>query len=306
MPTVTQCRLISEEFGLELKGQNSNTLVWRVHVDGHMSSAEALQKAIFATPDPVLSVGTYIGNGCFVLRVSMRYEHVNNCKIFTATAECGPWPSDQGSPDGVGTTDGVFNHPLARKVVWAAERVAEQVPVYKDHTGAALVNSAGQDFEETPTKDRYYTVYVAQKNFATLEEIVEINDTFDDTCSSDTVLGRPAQTMRFIGCEISQPIIEAGITYYQGTFRLAYKKEGWKTPLWNRGWAYWDRPKTNAGARLVSKDGNGQPLAAPVRLALDGTLLAQNQADTATEYLLYKPVAYASLVADPTFIPPGP
>lgn len=299
---VTSSKLIGDEFTLALKGQNTAQLTWRVHSDDYMNSAQMLSEALTASPDPVLATGTYIGNGCFVLNLSAKLEHQQNAKQWVVTADCGPWPSDQGSPDGGVATEGIVNHPLARKVVWWAERMTEQEPVEKDYNGLLIVNSAGKTFDEPLMRDRYLTVFVGQKNFATLSAVLDLNDQYDNTVNSDTTLGRPSYTMRYLGAEISQPQYENNIEFYTATFRIAYRKEQWYVPLVNRGWGYYLTPKTEANARYIDAvDGQGQPVSEPVLLKADGTLLPKDGTPTTNSWLVYTPVSYASLIADPVY-----
>lgn len=303
MPEVISSKLISEDFTAELKGQNSGSLSWRVQADGNLRAPEALFKSYSATPDPVLPIGTYVGNGLFVLRNPIRRLKDDNAVMWIVNAECGPWPSEQGDPTGGGTvTEGIYNHPLKRKMVWSAERIVEQEHVENDYNGVPIVNSANRKYDEALWRDRFITVFVGQKNFATLDSVIALNDTYDNTVNRDVTLGRPIDTLRYLGAEISQPQYENGVTFYTATIRLAYKKESWYRYLINRGWGYYDRPKTSSDARYINAgDGVDQPIHEPVLLATDGTKLSENATPTSQGWMIYTRTSYASLVADPVY-----
>jgi hypothetical protein len=302
MPSVIECKQIDQEFTSDLKGKNSASITWRIHTDGRMNAWDALQQALTSTDDPVLPVGAYISNGCYVLRTPIKLEHKGNKTVWIATAECGPWPSDTGTtPGDTAPIDGIYNHPLYRKVIWWGERMTEQEAVERDYQDIPILNSADKPYDVPVFRERYMTVLVAQKNFASYEDIVDLNDDFDNTCNSDTFRGRDPRTVRFLGADISQPQYENGIEFYTATMRFGVKKEQWYIPLVNRGWGFYNMPKSNPTAKYITGgDDISQPISEPVLLDLDGMKVTDAASASQTLWLIYTPVSYATIAADPT------
>lgn len=308
MPSILDCRIVSEEFVAELKGKNSARITWRVRTDGRMPAADVLYQALTAADEPVLSVGTYIGNGVYVLQTPIRLEHPGNKTQWTVTAECGPWPTtDAGAPgDGIDPNTGQVN-PLQRRVIWSIERYTEQEAVEVDTSGNPIVNAAGKPFDIPYFRERHYPVLVAVKNFATLDEIIAINEAYENHLNSIPFKGYGKWFVKFTGAEASQAQYENGITFYTATMRFPVRKTGefpdygWQPEILNRGYQYFDIDKSLPNAKLKTVgDGLNQPASEPANLALDGTLLPVDGVPTKILFEAYNDTdQFAVITADP-------
>lgn len=298
MASVLTSRLISEQYTADLQGNNTAAFAYRVQADGRISANTMLDEAYTAGPDAVPRRGVYAGEGMYVLRVSARPEHAGNKLIWLVDVECGKWPSDSKTQpqDAAQDENGVFNNPLRRKCIWSAERHPEVSEVTKDIRGQAIVNSAGQSFDTPIVIERNLPVIVCQKNFATLDDIFEIQ-AHENKTNSKRFRGWGIDRVLFKGAEASQLQIENGIEYYTATMRFWVRPdESWQPTRLNVGWAYLDKPN---GVLVPATNGDGSQATEPVLLAADGTKLAAGQPPTFRTFDVYFSTDFDDFTDDP-------
>ena len=296
MPNVTESRLIAHDFTADLQGNNTGSLTWRVHTDGFMNPSDVLYSSYTSAPDPVPRRGTYVGEGMYVLSTTVRMEHQLNKLIWVLTTQTGKLPSDTNENDAQEDENGVFNNPLRRRCVWWMERSPEVEERDTDALGKPFLNSAGQPFDTKIVIERHQPVIVCQKNFATLDEILKINDENENKINRSTFRSYSRYRVLFKGAEASQPQYQNGIEYYTATMRFHTSPRSWQPKLLNRGWAYKDKPN---GVLIPATNADGSLAIEPVLLAADGTKLPDGAEPTYSEFNLYLTEDFNSFTGDP-------
>lgn len=133
-----------------------------------------------------------------------------------------------------------------------------------------IVDGAGQTFDEDLQDIKRRIFLVAQKPFATVDDILTLHRTFEGTYNDDTTVGAipstfygyPARQARYAGVNSSRQMIMNNIRYYLGTIRVEVSDETFDHRPPNRGWQY----RTTAGVEeLITWNGN-----APINLSRDG------------------------------------
>lgn len=288
MASVSSCRLISRETEIGIGGDSNQTLVYRVVTDGPMSHLDIYAQAVTATPHPLPQLYSAIEVG-YVLRVRVFQQSQHNWTKYNIHVTIGK-PS--GSSTGGSVPSPSYTAPLSREPVMWIERGSESLPVTKDRNGAAIVNSAGQPFDEPVFRERPTSVFVVRRYFDSLVDIDKLNAYYDDTVSSEALLGRAAGELRYQGTETGEPAIENGVPYWIGLTKVAARKGGWKVELLDRGW----KVKDNDGDLVNAVDDNKLPVTEPVLLD-NGKRLAEGAAGKFLPFDIYPVKAYAPLFA---------
>jgi hypothetical protein len=193
--------------------------------------------------------------------------------------------------------------PLSRPVIYDIDWIEEQVPLEQariveglPHIGRAagslgpVCNSCGIEFTEAALKTIYYPILIAQKNYATLDEIVALNLAYQGTTNSDTFFDASARKAKYLMTASGGQQQQMGQTFYPGTTRVWFKQPTWDRQILNNGWGHFK--KTGTGAYMSDDlthakwfknkvhddpdaDETADPKAdasEPMNLALDGTL----------------------------------
>lgn len=144
-----------------------------------------------------------------------------------------------------------------------------------------VVNSYGREFDEPLTDVRREAVLNITRNYATLDQIINIQETYAGTTNSDTFKGASARRCKFLAIESGGIQTSNGIDFYRGTSRI---KVGNTTDreLLNTGWEYLD-----ADGDVVEHEG-----AEPVFLTLAGR---KSDEPVNVTYRHLEAVAYAPL-----------
>jgi hypothetical protein len=160
-------------------------------------------------------------------------------------------PLKPGEPN----TDGVNDDPLLYPPTYWLEFIEFEEPITQARnveeigndtkkgkrealTLGPVVNGALQEFEEPLMKTTRQTVLCMQRNYPSLDEILDIDDRFSDTCNSDAVYGREARQLEYIGIESGGVQTSNEIDYYSGVVRVKVTKSTDREIL-NLGWRYW-------------------------------------------------------------------
>ena len=281
---VIECKLHSRKSAFNYKGENLKTLIYLIDTDVPTSEAAVYAGALASSPHAMPALYAYLGDGCYVLDIELSERSPANYTRWMATVTAQPLPQGESPGDG---DPGVIGDPLKRRVVYWIERAAETEILEKDRNGLGIFNSAGRQFDEPPTWERHYPIIVARRNFATWEEIADLNATFENAVNGDVFKGRPVETVKYLGGETGPPEYENNIEYYACEFRFQQRPSQWKLEILSRGWEYWTLPPGPGGRRLVTaRDDEGQLVTEPVLLAADGTKLPEGAAGI---FLTYKP-----------------
>lgn len=285
--SVISCRLFSRETELAIGSENTQSLIYRIATDGPMSQLDIYDQARTASPHPLPSLYAAIEIG-YVLRIRITAQSQHNWTKYLAHVTIGQPAGQQG---GSVPTPG-YTAPLNRDPVMWIERGSESVPVTKDKDGKAIVNSAGQPFDEPIFRDRPTNVFVVRRYFNSLVAIDTLNSHYDNTTNSDPILSRAIGELRYLGTETGEPVIEEGAAWWIGLTKVAARKGGWKAKILDRGW----KVKTVDGTGVINAtDANGMQVTEPELLDGAGYYLGNIADPVFLEFALDDNKAYSPL-----------
>ena len=179
-------------------------------------------------------------------------------------------------------------NPLLRPTSWWWDREVYTENLTKDKDGKPLLNTANQPFDETIEQEATRGVLVAEKNVATLNQVIATNYTFENSVNQTTWNYSNAQTgdsfsapPRSVLCREAssgQVIVEGAYRYYRLTMRFAIQQAAtasdplggtWDRFLLNTGFKAKDPNNLNAPAQPVLR--KGKQVSEPVLLKQDGS-----------------------------------
>ncbi len=153
-----------------------------------------------------------------------------------------------------------------------------------------IVNAAGKRPDEPIVVTERLPVLVIRKNYATLAAIEGLNNTYFQTTNSDIVGGvYPVRSLRYLLTTSLGGAKENGTTYYAGETEILVEGNTDLT-IDNVGYEYWS---TGDSDWKRAKDAEGNFMAEPINLKLDGDLGGDNT--TTITYRHLSAVAYSSL-----------
>lgn len=193
--------------------------------------------------------------------------------------------------------------PLDRraKITWST--TIYQVRIEEDVNGHAILNSAGERFPDPPEKDASHWTATVVKNVSAVPAwILDYNDcpVNDDEFDIGGVTVQ-AGCARLYELRISDLQEENGIEYYQLSFTLEFRKEGWTARYLNQGFKEIvdiDSTPTLVIATVWNEDDREyQRASSPVLLDADGYQIENPEPSDATfeEYTIYEEVDFSVL-----------
>lgn len=188
----------------------------------------------FIGPDPLPLIGaTYsVGNDTDTFSVCQNLAAVNvpgRVREWTVTATFKPLEPNQEQQDVVST------NPITRPIKYRLEHESWTRVTEKDKDGVALKNSANVPFDTGVELEDSYVVLVAEKNFATLQQIIDLNVQFALKVNNAVFKGGAVRSWlcRPITCSDLQN--ENGVAYYTATFHIVHKPDLWDIQVVDRG-----------------------------------------------------------------------
>lgn len=290
MPAVVSSKLTRDMSGsISIGNEQSHKLRYQVWTDGPMWGPAVIIGAYTATPDPLPTlyqqwVPGGLSTGAYVLSIAYSADDDNHNR-WLMDVELGKLPPGKSAADAV-------QNPLNRPPRYRIEYMEEQIVIEKDREGKPITNSVG-DPPDTALEDvDAYPVLVVDKNFATLQEIVDLGNQYHRSVNSDSFYGASARKVRFMPLQASDIQNENGIEFYTATMRFAFNPRTWDREYLNRGWRY--RKAAGGPLQLAMDDKTNLPVTSPVKLKLDGTLAADGQETYITRQTL-EPKAYGAI-----------
>lgn len=297
-----------DDWGSLRQGNYTHGARYDVETNDHTDAAVAvIVQSQSALPDPVPAyMSTFALNGsadasAYCKSIVAR-RHASKRTKWTVEVEWSVLEGDDPANDVTSQDD-----PLTVPVKYWLEREEFQEPLTEAWNETALPgigrsidtlgpiqNAAGQEPSSAYMRTVRVPVLVAQKNYATLQELITLNRNFDDAISSDVFYGAPAGEAIYRGTEISQPQYAGGTQYYVGTTRVAFREGGWSLPLVNRGWKFLSGGQLQE-ATTKDADGNQVPVSEPINLELDGSRTPDGQVGTTILYRVNRKVAFSGL-----------
>lgn len=298
MSIIKSCTFKTETLHLGMPGEHTITQVYQVETTARAAASAVALEVFDATPDPVPRMLSPMAYDTYVTGIDVAPISDTNATTFRVTLNAGKLPDGQ-DPNTPAGDNGVIN-PLLAKTVFYAESLTVSELITRDRDGKPLVNSAGLEFDEALVEDDEIPVIVFEKNYASYQEIMAVNEAYRRTHNGKPFMGFPSETCKFLSMQASRPQYFNGLVYFTGVGRIAVRKEGWIRYLVDQGSQYWDKPKTEAGARLINAvDENGQLANGNVLLKSDGTRLPQGEIGHGIGFYILKNADYDALVANP-------
>lgn len=290
-------------------------------------SAVALGLPLFGDPHPEDA-------GCLCLEL-VPTQNSDSPKLWTVRAAYssdidypnGQQPNETGGGGGGGGGGGLEpnpadlpENPLARPPVWKGSFQSTQEPAVKaifegqyqgdetaenspgdsaspDSNRVAITNSAGQPFDPPVMVDRSHPIVSVTVNLASilLPNLAKLQDAVNST----TWKTLPARQARCVGIEYEQKF-ENGVSYWQVTYHLALKADGWDFRLRDMGYmerVYADETGGGAMKLRAIKTGDGTPVPNPVELDGNGSPLLVDQEPWTRRYRVYREVDFNTYIA---------
>ena len=193
------------------------------------------------------------------------------------------------------TPDDEYQDRFNRPIRYWIESVNYTDIVEVDQAGDPIVNSANQAFDEPLTEERSRIVLCAEKPFATLQEIIDLNLSHAMSVNTDTFYGATARQCLCRPILCSQLMTENDISFYLGTFRIEFNEDTWDRKVVDRGFLTIDGDceSTADHANAIDKDGNFT--AEPVLLDSDGTALGPCETGTPLVFETIRQTAFSEL-----------
>ena len=168
-------------------------------------------------------------------------------------------------------------------------------------TEGPIVNAAGKRPDEPVVDTDRNAVLTIQRNYSTLSQIVALNQKstaatspgFKGTTNSDTPDGFGARTLKYLLTDSQGLQTENDIVFWTGITRIEVK-DTTDLILDNVGYEYWDDTR-NESDWVRAKDGDGELVADPINLKLDGDKGGDTSTTITWRHLTDK--AYASLLS---------
>lgn len=301
-----ECNLIGVSGNESMDSQDSVTLTYQAFYDGTIPSNfyTALARAraaglparrtIYSSPSAILVASRFSASLAF---------NQSERRVVQWTVEFTPPPVSEGQ----NPTVSQIENPLARPPVFNVEymdieRVLEKAKnveelSHGDGKGGnraagvegPIVNAAGKRPDEPIVVTKRHEVLIIKKNFATLAEIVNLNRDYAGTTNSGTVQGYSARQLEYQLTESEGQRYENGIEFWPGITTIL-AKDTTDLQLDNVGYDYWDTDK-NDWVRV--KDAEGNDVAEPINLKLDGGKGGDNTTTITYRYL--EPKSYGPL-----------
>ena len=269
--SVTESKMIAVRGTFTEGGSQDFTIKYRVHTDTLQSPIQTWVDGLTASPNPLPNINdAFPGSArAFCKSVSIDPEQDARKTTWIVTASFGKLQEDQ---DNTQEDPNLPDNPLDRNTVWRVDWETIQELVTEDKDGEAIVNSAGQPFNEALFEDRRLPVMVGRKNYATESEIMEIGTEYDRSVNSAVYREQAVRTVKFDGVACSDPQWENGVKYYEAVYRFTVRTETWDRKILDRGIAYLD------GGELKNvRDDDGQIVGDPFLLDGSGGKLPQGQ-----------------------------
>lgn len=177
-------------------------------------------------------------------------------------------------------------NPLAEPVRISGSQSARQVEVEFDRNGDAILNTAGDPFQEILFAEDFDDTLQLTFNSATVP--FAASQAAKRTVNSTPILGLPAGTVRYAGMSFSPEEHDVIGLFYSITIGLALADD-WKKRLLNQGF----REKVNGELKVIEVD--GKPITTPALLDNAGEKLSSSGTPVTLEKDIYGQANYVAL-----------
>ena len=177
------------------------------------------------------------------------------------------------------TVDDSASDPFNRPTRYWIEPVNYTHTVDTDNTGKPIKNTANKPYDEPQVMEATRMVLVAEKPYATLQEIIDLNIAHAMSVNDAAFKGASARQALCRSILSSQLMKENDVEFYLATFRIEFNEDTWDVEIVNRGYTYID----GAGEEAVVVI-NGERPSEPVLLEADGSITPQGSVGTTSTF----------------------
>ena len=263
------------------------------------NSLQAINLAHTTGPDPVPVVGSQLADRFIFVQTINADQTEERRDSFKITVNFGP------PEPGEDEDQQMQPNPLARPAVYDIQYIESEKVVHKARnrveltdgftravgTLGPIVNAAYRRPDEPIVDTERNTVFVIERNYATLGEIAALNEDYQRTCNNDTctIGGRTIgpNRLKYLVTRSLGKQQEGDVEYYRGATEIELKRTT-DLVIDNVGYDYWDPVKSDY---FRAQDADGNDTADPVNLDLSGELLSTGT--TQLTYYHLEEVAYA-------------
>lgn len=240
------------------KFKRSYSITWQVVTTTGNDGPATVLTAVRAAVLNYYSYGSEADLGAFLKSMSCSLKDQQN--DFTVWIVTGEYSSDKDKRDSSTTAT---ENPLARHwdVSWSTETY--QRVATKDIDGDPIQNTADEDFVDPAEVERSRLQLTVRRNEAYFDAAKML--TYVDTVNKRKFYGSEPQTAKIKSISASEKVEnteEGQFRYYEVTYVIQFRQEGWLLSLLNQGL----RKKISDGVYVKMKDESGQPLTKPVLL----------------------------------------
>jgi hypothetical protein len=236
---------------------------------------------------------------------------------------------DYGPADGFNPGRLTEPNPTSWPTEYWLEWTEEQVPVKDVRNVSALpganrdadtvgpiINGAGEEPVDPVFKLVRYPILCCQKAYATLNEIVALNTTYQDTTNNASFFGAPQRTAKYLSTQSGRITRTQGYSVYLAVTKIWFKDLTWDLKILNVGFNHLvadpsggykldgkGKPQRfRCTVRSVEIDDSGNPTVGgwvassePLKLATNGVLADQDAAATYISFRDLTEVDYAGI-----------
>lgn len=261
---------------------------WSVLLDG--SDEQSLAARIARRADGIPRVGQQAEFDPFMRAKSVEAVPVGGSPVLWDVLVT--W----GPPKGFSGSSSESEEPLISpfderpQIQWGTERTEE--PIDQDANGNPLVNVVGESFDPPISRNFSDEVLSVTKNQAAFSSTQAVQ--FVDTVNADTFMGHAAGTGYMD--EISAvEIEEGGFIYYRVTYKMRFRKDGWRKRVLHRGFREWVESTPDGPVYKNFTDEDGNPVAEPLLLDETGGALPKYQPAQWLEFEVYSSSTWGDL-----------
>lgn len=293
---------LKSETTSEVRGKPTHRLVFLVRCNIHTDTSDM---AIVAT-DGVTSIPASMsahpsGDGTICLRKDSQ-KIDKSIAEFEVTCE---YEIDEKTSSGGGGGGGDLTDPLLRPAEYSFEpaestenyMIDESPPQVPGGTGKPVVNKAFEPFDQMPVRDTSETIITVRRNEATHNPTLETHSRVVVNSEDVVIDGKSyaAGTLKLsppAAQKMTEVVGGVPVTYYQKTYKLKYRPQGWTEKIENRGYSY-----VSGDKRYPIVDEAGEPVTKPWPLdSFGGKLPNASSNPTILDFEPYKKVSFAALI----------
>jgi len=177
------------------------------------------------------------------------------------------------------------SNPLNRPASWWMEGQSKQIPLGQAknlealaarpaNTFGPVVNAVEEEFDDPLSTEKATQVWVAQKNVATFQTLVNEHGSYHNRVNSNVIWTKPAGTVKFVGVTAGQATKENDVVFRSATYRFLYDPDGHDRDVVNLAYSYLTTPNSMTTQTKDDPENKGHKITTPLLIKLDGTLVS--------------------------------